>query len=94
MLPLLSLLLWWCWLLQRQPFFSCYDWSKILAREYRPEFVPPKKRRSLDVDNFDKEFTQEPAVDSVVQTHLTAQQEEIAKFEGFTYDGGRGGRMA
>jgi hypothetical protein len=36
---------------QRHAFFSCYDWQKTLEREYRPEFVPPKKRRSLDVDN-------------------------------------------
>lgn len=29
-------------------------------------------------------------MDSVVQTTLTAQQEEMATFENFTYDGGRG----
>jgi len=59
----------------------------VIGRGYKPEFQPPKKRRSLDVDNFDKEFTAEPAIDSVVQNHLTSQQEEMTAFEGFTYDG-------
>lgn len=91
----------------------------MLAKGYTPEFVPPRRRRSIDVDNFDKcvrplpstipsrclyrmythpthrpppppqhnrEFTTEPAVDSVVQTTLDARQQEMANFEGFTYD--------
>ena len=35
---------------------------QVLEKKYQPEFVPPRaRRRSVDVDNFDKEFTNEPA---------------------------------
>lgn len=39
---------------QRHPYFGCFDWEKVLAKGYQPEFVPPRRRRSIDVDNFDK----------------------------------------
>lgn len=79
--------------IKQHPFFAGLDWQKVTERRYQPEFVPPKaRRRSVDVDNFDKEFTQEVCADSVVHTTLTAQQEELANFEGFTYDP-RGGRL-
>jgi hypothetical protein len=39
---------------QRHPYFACYDWEKLLAKGYAPEFVPPRRRKSIDVDNFDK----------------------------------------
>ncbi|EWM22280.1 protein kinase 2 [Nannochloropsis gaditana] len=79
--------------IKNHPFFAGLDWDKVTNRKYQPEFVPPRaRRRSVDVDNFDKEFTQEVCQDSVVQTILTAQQEEMANFEGFTYDP-RGARL-
>lgn len=46
----------------------------------------------LVLSSFLQEFTQEVCQDSVVQTILTAQQEEMANFEGFTYDP-RGARL-
>lgn len=63
-------------------FFSALDFSKVIAKEYPPEFRP-----GTDVGNFDKEFTSEAPADSMVVQHMTETMQEKSKFEGFTYEG-------
>ena len=75
------------WELKNHVFFGMYNWEDVYEGKYMPDFVPPKKRRSTDVDNFDDEFTAQLAEDSVVEQELTETQEELSNFEGFTYQG-------
>jgi hypothetical protein len=72
---------------KRCAFFSALDWAKVLGKEYTPEFRPPAASSESDVRNFDAEFTNENAADSMVTTHMTETMEEKSKFEGFTYQG-------
>lgn len=71
--------------LKATSFFAVLDFDRVYKREYQPEFVPPPMRNDTDVDNFDAEFTQERAVDSVVTTSMSVANQ--ANFEGFTYRG-------
>lgn len=73
--------------LKRSRFFGVYDFNRILARAYEPEFKPPQATSETDVRNFDKEFTNETAVDSMVVSHMTETMVEKSNFEGFTYKG-------
>ena len=58
-------------------------------QEYTPEFKPPTGRNDTDATNFDAEFTNERALDSVVTTHMSAAAKDKTNFEGFTFqDGG------
>ena len=43
-----------------------------------------------DVRNFDAEFTEEQAIDSVVTTHLTDTEARKSDFKNFTYYGSGG----
>jgi hypothetical protein len=70
-------------------FLAVLDFERVIQRGYTPEFIPPAQRDETDVRNFDKEFTEEGAVDSVVTTHMTGSMTEKTKFEGFTYEGER-----
>ena len=50
--------------IKAHPFFDQYkdqklDWDKVLSMEYVPEFKPPAQRGSIDVTNFDSEFTRQ-----------------------------------
>jgi len=72
-------------------FFASLDFEKVLNKEYEPEFVPPIAHEG-DVSNFDKEFTNQRAMDSVVTTNLDAKEIEQTKFEGFTFTD-KGGNM-
>jgi hypothetical protein len=65
----------------RHPFFAGIDFDKLLNRTYQPPFKP-KVEESGDVRNFDKEFTNMPAVltpESLSQNALTKD------FEDFTF---------
>ena len=44
--------------IKEHPWFDELDWSKILRKEYTPEFIPPSKS-ATDTANFDDEFTTE-----------------------------------
>ena len=59
------------------------DWSVVLQKKIKPEFKPPSRKPG---ENFDEEFTREKAEDSLVVQHMTAAEEEQAKFDGFTFD--------
>ena len=76
--------------IKAHPFFAePFSFEKVFNREYTPEFIPPNKDET-DVSNFDAEFTNERAEDSVVQSNLSAADVEKTKFSGFTFDGGAG----
>lgn len=64
---------------------------ELLSR-YKPEFSPGSGKGAdydgSDGAHFDDEFTSEKAIDSVVNTQLSATMVEKSKFEGFTFSGG------
>jgi serine/threonine protein kinase len=66
--------------LKGHPFFEGVNWTKVLNREYRPNFIPPSND-PLTPTNFDTAFTSEVAADSLV---LPGMGDE-AKVPGFSY---------
>jgi hypothetical protein len=72
--------------LKRSRYFSVFDFNRIVAKQYDPEFIPPAGSSKTGVENFDKEFTSEPAADSMVVSHMTETMQEKSNFAGFTYD--------
>lgn len=52
--------------LRPHPFFHNLDWDMVLARSVKPEYIPPMNN-DADTDNFEKVFTNEKPVDSVVE---------------------------
>lgn len=69
--------------IKAHPFFESLDWAKLEAKEL-PSPFKPIVRGAADTSNFDKEFTSEPVVDSVVpDTGLSMGAGN--KFEGFTF---------
>jgi len=67
-------------------FFNVYDFARIVAREYEPEFRPPAAVDKEDVSNFDPEFTNEKPQDSYVDSNMTATMAQKSEFGGFTYN--------
>ncbi|KAI3650631.1 hypothetical protein MP228_004112 [Amoeboaphelidium protococcarum] len=59
--------------IQRHPFFYGVDWSKLLQRKCPVPFIP-QITSELDVDNFDKEFTQLPPVLTPESQSMMVQQ--------------------
>lgn len=47
--------------IKSHPFFKKVDWEKLEARQVKPPFKP-KMKGAKDANNFDTDFTQEPAV--------------------------------
>jgi serum/glucocorticoid-regulated kinase 2 len=77
--------------IKAHPFFSTlngepFDFEKCLRKEYDCEFKPPKRSHSLDVRNFDGEFTKELARVSDAAV-MTGTQVEKSNFVGFTFTG-------
>jgi len=71
--------------IKRHPFFSKYiDWSRLLAKKIQPPFKPSVES-VLDVANFDPDFTNEEAQDSVV-TDSALSETVQDQFRGFTYN--------
>ncbi|EIN05527.1 Pkinase-domain-containing protein [Punctularia strigosozonata HHB-11173 SS5] len=71
--------------IKRHPFFAKHiDWNRLLAKKIQPPFKPSVES-VLDVANFDTEFTNEAAQDSVVEdSHLSETVQD--QFRGFTYN--------
>ncbi|ESK88678.1 agc akt protein kinase [Moniliophthora roreri MCA 2997] len=71
--------------IQKHPFFANHiDWRRLLAKGYTPPFKPAVES-VLDVANFDPDFTNEEAQDSVVlDSHLSQTVQD--QFHGFTYN--------
>lgn len=70
-------------------FFAVYDFNRVVQRGYEPEFKPPASFNPSDVANFDPEFTNEKAADSMVESKMTATMQDKANFEGFSYIGAK-----
>jgi len=71
--------------IKRHLFFSRYiDWNKLLAKKIQPPFKPSVES-VLDVANFDPDFTNEEAQDSVV-TDSALSETVQDRFKGFTYN--------
>ncbi|KAG7440440.1 Pkinase-domain-containing protein [Guyanagaster necrorhizus] len=71
--------------IKRHPFFARYiDWNRLLAKRYPPPFKPSVES-VLDVANFDPDFTNEEAQDSVV-TDSALSETVQDQFRGFTYN--------
>jgi len=70
--------------IKAHPFFHSIDWRKLLQRKYEPTFKPDVAD-ALDTKHFDTEFTNEPPVDSFVDSPVlssTAQE----PFKNFSYN--------
>lgn len=65
-------------------FFSNIDWRKLLQRKYEPTFKPSVVD-ALDTENFDKDFTNERPVDSVVNDNALSQTMQ-EQFTGWSYN--------
>jgi len=71
--------------IKRHPFFARYiDWNRLLAKKIQPPFKPSVES-VLDVANFDPDFTNEEAHDSVV-TDSALSETVQDQFIGFTYN--------
>ena len=62
-------------------------WMGAQAKGYSPEFKPPNRSGSLDMSNFDPEFTAQIAEDSYAPSNLSGSMIEKSAFPGFTYQG-------
>jgi len=69
-------------ILRSHPFFKGLDWDRLLKREVVPPFKP-KVKSTNDTTQIDPVFTQEAAVDSVVESKLANIPSNT--FENFTY---------
>merc|ERR1711918_223551 len=58
--------------LERAAFFAQLDFAKVLRREYTPIYKPNLGSDVTDVANFDPTFTQEAAVDSLIDSSALA----------------------
>mmetsp|Transcript_16722 Transcript_16722/g.42757 ORF Transcript_16722/g.42757 Transcript_16722/m.42757 type:complete len:427 (-) Transcript_16722:55-1335(-) len=69
--------------IMKHPFFKTIDWDKLYRKEVEPPFKPEVSGQE-DISQIDPVFTQETAVDSVVDNSAladTAKQD----FDGFTF---------
>eukprot|EP01029_Cantina_marsupialis_P021940 TRINITY_DN5325_c0_g1_i1.p1 TRINITY_DN5325_c0_g1~~TRINITY_DN5325_c0_g1_i1.p1 ORF type:complete len:518 (-),score=134.14 TRINITY_DN5325_c0_g1_i1:420-1973(-) len=62
--------------------FACLDWDMLLKKEIPSGFVPHVVNVH-DTSNFDREFTSEPACDSVAE--MSPFQSHHKEFQGFTF---------
>merc|ERR1719408_684201 len=68
--------------LEEHPFFrKALDFEKVLRKEYTPTYKP-KLSSPTDVSNFESGFTDEPAIDSLVEGGYLGKGDE---FVGFTF---------
>lgn len=70
--------------IKKHQFFNNIDWKRLNNKGYTPLFKPPVSG-AFDTDNFDSEFTNEVAWDSVVNDRLSRSMQK--QFEGWTYVG-------
>lgn len=71
----------------RHPFFAGIDFEKLLKKVYQPPFKP-QVEGATDVSNFDREFTQMPAVLTPENEPASGQAAGVkTQFENFTFVG-------
>lgn len=78
--------------IKAEAFFASLEMKRVFQKKYTPEFIPPRQKNDHDVRNFDTEFTDEKAADSLATTKMTDTMAEKTKFEGFTYDENKAGK--
>jgi hypothetical protein len=72
--------------IENTQFFQPLDFKIVMSKGYRAEFIPPlAKHEGEEGRNFDTEFTNEPAADSYVASHMSATMQQKSNFENFTY---------
>jgi len=69
--------------IRKHPFFSPIDWVKLEKRQVKPPFRPDVKGESA-VNNFDPDFTMEPAKLTPVEDDLLRSIDQ-AQFRGFSF---------
>jgi len=65
-------------------FFKDIDFEKLMKKELEPPYKPKVKTGAEDSSNFDKQFTDEQVVDSVVPDSELAGVNDTG-FDGFTF---------
>lgn len=68
--------------IKAHPYFAAIDWGALMRKEVAVPFKPQVKS-DLDVSNFDSQFTSEPAIQTMIDSHLDAKQQE--RFQGFAF---------
>ncbi|PWN42879.1 Pkinase-domain-containing protein [Ceraceosorus guamensis] len=73
--------------IKNHPFFAKHiDWTRLLAKKVQPPFKPAVAS-AIDTSNFDPEFTNEPAIDSVVDDSHMLSATVQNQFSGFSWNG-------
>lgn len=79
--------------IKSHPFFSEMDWDALDRREIKPPFNP-QVSDSMDLHNFDPQFTSEPVPQSVMPnaplTQGSSVDEMAGEFNGFSFAGHSG----
>ncbi|KAH3673066.1 hypothetical protein WICMUC_003899 [Wickerhamomyces mucosus] len=70
--------------IKQHAFFKGIDWRRLNNKGYQPPFKP-KVKDGFDTSNFDREFTNEQPVDSVINDYLSESVQK--QFGGWTYVG-------
>ncbi|KAL7927214.1 serine/threonine protein kinase, AGC family [Trichoderma austrokoningii] len=70
--------------IKSHPFFHGIDWKKLLQRKYEPAFKP-HVADARDTINFDEQFTQEPAQDSLPDEFVLSKTQQD-QFVNFSYN--------
>lgn len=47
---------------KKHQFLASLDFSRVMSKQYKPEFKPPSSGKDTDVRNFDTEFTKEKVI--------------------------------
>ena len=68
--------------LEKTKFFAPLDFKRVFNKDYTPAYKP-NVGSDTDVANFDPQFTNEQAIDSVIDSSALAGKKN--EFEGFTY---------
>jgi serine/threonine protein kinase len=74
--------------IKTHPFFEGIDWTMLEKKEVIPPFKP-KITGPMDLRNFDKNFTDERAAESIDVANMSEGQKNRNRYEGFTYEGNK-----
>ena len=64
-------------------FFADFDWELLESARMRPPFIPSAGAKVDDIQNFDAEFTKQPAIDS--PPNYSTSLLEVSSYPEFTY---------
>jgi hypothetical protein len=70
-------------MIKKHPFFKNIDWDAILQKKIKPPFTP-RIKSEIDTRYIDKEFTDEPPIDSM--NPGDSLEENQNPYVGFSYD--------